>query len=178
MRDRYVVDTNVLIAASSADPANPRDIDATPKDPSLRMEILEWLKAFKDSSSQLVLDVQGKIYREYQNKLGFNDYGVQVVIHKWSTCATVDVSLQYDNHGHAILPPSLEQVVHDMADRKMVAACLEAIKVYQKCHIAFAGDTDWHDWENGLEHHGICLEPIIETWSRQKHAEKNDKGAD
>ena len=33
MRPRYVVDTNVLIAASAADPVNPKDLDATPDVP-------------------------------------------------------------------------------------------------------------------------------------------------
>jgi hypothetical protein len=38
--------------------------------------------------------------------------------------------------------------------------------------VAFAGDTDWHDWEAELARHNVLLEPIIEAWSRQKHAEK------
>jgi hypothetical protein len=174
MHNNYVVDTNVLIAASAADPVNPRDIDATPRDPSLRLKVWEWLKEFRSSSSCLVLDQEGKIFEEYKNKLGFGDYGIQVVMHKWSTCAVGGVSLRYDSDGHAILPASLEQVVHDLADRKMVAACLEAIRVYEDCCIAFAGDTDWHDWEDALIKHGICLEPIIEAWSRCKHASKTN----
>ena len=39
MRARYVVDTNVLIAASAADPVHPKDIDATPADPALRRKV-------------------------------------------------------------------------------------------------------------------------------------------
>ena len=39
MKARYVVDTNVLIAASAADPIHPKDIDATPADPGLRKVI-------------------------------------------------------------------------------------------------------------------------------------------
>jgi hypothetical protein len=39
MHDRFVVDTNVLIAANSADPIHPKDIDATPEDPALRMRV-------------------------------------------------------------------------------------------------------------------------------------------
>jgi hypothetical protein len=39
VRARYVVDTNVLIAASAADPVHPKDIDATPPDPALRRAI-------------------------------------------------------------------------------------------------------------------------------------------
>lgn len=75
MRERYVVDTNVLIAASAADADSPIAKDATPKDPRLRMQVWEWLSAFQRSSKRLVLDGQGRIYKEYTNKLGFNDFG-------------------------------------------------------------------------------------------------------
>ena len=57
MRARYVVDTNVLIAASAADPVHPKDIDATPPDPLLRQQVWEWLDRFQQSDSRLVLRV-------------------------------------------------------------------------------------------------------------------------
>lgn len=175
MYERFVVDTNVLIAASSVDPVHPRDIDATPEEPALRLQVWSWLKAFRESDTRLVLDLQGKILEEYRKKLGFNDFGIQVVMHKWSTCAVDDVCLDFDADGHGVLPVSLEPVVHDLADRKMVAACLEAMSRFASCHIAFAGDTDWHDWENALAEHGVNLLPIIEEWSRHRHAEKKDR---
>ena len=56
MRARYVVDTNVLIAASAADPVHPKDIDATPTDPTLRMLVWKWLSEFEQSDCRLVLD--------------------------------------------------------------------------------------------------------------------------
>lgn len=172
MRDRYVVDTNVLIAASSADPIHPKDIDATPEDPALRLQVWSWLKAFRESEARLVLDLHQGILGEYRKKLGFNDFGIQVVIHKWSTCAVDDVNVVYDDGGHGVLPECLSPAIHDLDDRKMVAACLEAISLYEVCRIAFAGDTDWHDWETALAEHGVNLLPIIESWSRQCHADK------
>jgi hypothetical protein len=175
MPERYVVDTNVLIAASSADTIHPIDIDATPKEPELRLQIWAWLKAFRESDNRLVLDLQGKILEEYRKKLGFNDFGIQVVMHKWSTCAVDDVSLEFDAGGHGVLPMSLVPIVHDLEDRKMVAACIEAMNRHGACRIAFAGDTDWHDWEDALADHGVNLLPIIEEWSRQRHAEKKDR---
>ena len=65
MKARYVVDTNVLIAASAADPVHPKDIDATPADPKLRKVVWEWLYAFEQSDSRMVLDLEGRIYDEY-----------------------------------------------------------------------------------------------------------------
>lgn len=169
---RYVVDTNVLIAASAADPRHPSDIDATPHDPALRLQVWQWLRTFREGATRLVLDRQQAILGEYRHKLNDGDYGLQVVIHKWSSCAVDLVSLAYDSDGHALLPADLAPVIHDRADRKLVAACLEAQRCYGDCGIAFAGDTDWHDWEEVLAARGVPLEPIIEAWSRRRHAEK------
>ncbi|MGE0809245.1 MAG: hypothetical protein AB7N69_01365 [Immundisolibacter sp.] len=177
MKARYVVDTNVLIAASAADPIHPKDIDATPADPGLRKVIWEWLYAFEQGPSRMVLDLGGRIYDEYINNrnLDFNAYGIQVVMHKWSTAAVDGVEVVYDNDGHGVLPATLASVVHDLADRKMVAAALAAHEAFGEGCIAFAGDTDWHDWERALAAHQVQLEPIIEAWSRQKHAEKRHR---
>lgn len=174
MRARYVVDTNVLIAASAADPQHPKDIDATPTDPALREQVWHWLDQFQQDPAHLVLDDAEKILDEYQNKLGFNDFGVQVVLHKFSTSAVDLVLVDYDADGHGILPSTLA-LVHDPADRKMVAAALAAHVLYGEGCVAFAGDTDWHDWEDALHQHQVLLEPIIEAWSRQKHAEKKQR---
>lgn len=175
MKPRYVVDTNVLIIASAAHPATPKEIDTTPQDPALQFRVWQWLVEFESSPTRLVLDSAGRIEEEYGRKLGFNDYGIQVVIHKWSTLAVDNVDVQYDNNGHAVLQSPLDSVVHDLADRKMVAAALEAMKHYGESTIAFAGDTDWHDWEQALIQAGLSLEPLIEDWSRAKHAEKANK---
>lgn len=174
MSPRYVVDTNVLIAASSAsDPAF--KIDATPNDPVLREKIWQWLSDFAESDSHLVLDGQGGIENEYKNKLEFNDYGRGVVMYKWDTCAVDLVSVDYDAEGHGILDEPLQNVVHDLADRKMVAAALAALTEHGEAAIAFAGDTDWHGWEDDLRKAGLDLEPIIPEWSRNKFDEKNNK---
>lgn len=167
-----MVDTNVLIAASASDPAHPKDVDATPDDPALRREIWTWLDEFQRSDSRLVLDREGQIYDEYTHKLGFNDFGRQVVMYKWSTAACDPVFVAYDPNGHAVLPDTLAPVIHDLDDRKMVAAALASRDDFGEGCIAFAGDTDWHDWEDALDNHGIVLEPIIEAWSREKYAQK------
>lgn len=175
MRERYVVDTNVLIAASAADPVQPKDIDATPPDPELRFKVWEWLSELQQSDTRMVLDEEGKILEEYERKLGFGDFGRQVVMHKWSTASVDNVPVDYDVDGAGVLPPELSLVVHDVADRKMVAAALAAHLLFNEGCVAFAGDTDWHDWETELARHDVLLEPIIEQWSRQKHAEKQQR---
>ena len=68
-----------------------------------------------------------------------------------------------------MLPEILSPVIHDAADKKMVAAALASHALYQEGCVAFAGDTDWHDWEDTLAQHQVLLEPIIEEWSTCKN---------
>lgn len=175
MRERYVVDTNVLIAASAVDAQSPIAMDATPADPVLREVVWKWLDGFQQASARLVLDGQGRIEEEYARKLGFNDFGRQVVLHKWSVCQVDQVDVSYDTNGHGILDEPLQTVIHDTADRKMVATALGAKNMYGACAIAFAGDTDWHGWEVDLAQAGLELEPLIERWSRAKFIEKQKR---
>ena len=172
MKERYVVDTNVLIAASAADPQHPKDMDATPQDQSLRLKILGWIKEFSASPSRLVLDDAWKIYKEYTNKLTDQDFGIRVVIRKWSTSAVDNVRVEDDTNGHGCLPDTLAPTIHDREDRKMVAACLAALATHGSCVIAFAGDSDWIGWEKALHEHRVKLEPLIENWARRKYEKK------
>lgn len=177
MKQRYIVDTNVLIAASAGDPSNIRGIDATPEDPGQRKIVWEWVNRFIESESNMVLDKGLKIYDEYINKLTFNDYGIQAVMRKWDKAQVDNVDIGYDENGNGKIPETLESVVHDLADRKMVAAAIASKTLYDEGCIAFAGDTDWHEWENDLLGHEILLEPIIEDWSRAKFREKQARKA-
>ena len=172
MKPRYVVDTNVLIAASAVDANSPLAGEATPSDPELRQKVWSWLDTFRTSNSHMVLDGEGGIEKEYKHKVGFNDFGRQVVIHKYSTCAVDLVEVLYDANGDGVLDEPLQTVVHDRADRKMVAAALDALNSLGGCAIAFAGESDWHGWEHYLMTAGLELEPIIPEWSRAKYQEK------
>ncbi len=68
-----------------------------------------------------MLNGQGGIAREYANKLGFNDFGRQVVTHKWSTCQADQVDVLYDDD-NGFLDEPLQSIIHDPSDRKMVGA--------------------------------------------------------
>ncbi|MHB8764695.1 MAG: hypothetical protein ACYDA8_10235 [Deferrisomatales bacterium] len=177
MRARYVVDTNVLIAASAVEAGSPVARDATPREPALRQRVHDWLTTFEVAETRMVLDGAGKIYEEYGNKLGFNDYGIQLVIHKMSTAAVDLVEVLYDRDGHGVLEPSLASVIHDRADRKLVAAALAANSLFGACAIANAGDTDWYDWHDALTAAGVAVEQLLPEWSRQKWQAKRARGA-
>lgn len=172
MRNRYVVDTNVLIAATAAHPTTVRVVDAAPDDVELRKVIKDWLEEFESCDVRMLMDRGLKILDEYYGALDHNDYGRQVVLSKFSTAAVDFLEIEYDENGDGALPKALEDVVHDRADRKMIATALEAHNLSGEGCIAFASDTDWHEWEAKLLEHNVLLEPIIEEWSRHKHAEK------
>ena len=177
-RDRYLVDTNVLIAASAAmarqrgETLLPHHLEVTPDDPALQARVLTWLEGFAASPAHLVLDTAGTINIEYHRKLDFHDYGIQVLMWKLSRDEVDRVEIDFDADGSGIVPQPLNAVVHDLADRKMVAAALQALSLPGTSAIAFAGDTDWHDWESELTRTGLTLLPLIPDWSRARHAEK------
>ena len=178
---RYLVDTNVLIAASAAMarrrgvPLLPHHREVSPPDPALQEQVLHWLEGFAASPAHLVLDVAGAINIEYHHKLDFHDYGIEVVMAKLYRDEVDRVQVDYDRDGAGILPQPLDEVVHDLADRKMVAAALQALSLPGSSAIVFAGDTDWHDWEAELTRTGLTLLPLIPDWSRTRHAEKQKR---
>jgi hypothetical protein len=91
---------------------------------------------------------------------------------KMSTSAVDFVDVLYDDDGHGYLDEPLASVVHDLADRKIVAAALEAITAYHECAVANAADTDWYDWQGPLDAAGIFVEQILPEWSRAKWQSK------
>jgi len=175
---RYVVDTNVPIAASSAMARRrgaallPHHREVSPPDPARQEQVLRWLEGFAASPAHLVLDVAGAINVQYHHKLDFHDYGIEVEIAKLYRDEVDRVQVDYDRDGAGILPQPLDEVVHDLADRKMVAAALLALSLPGSSAIVFAGDTDWHDWESELTRTGLILLPLIPDWSRTRHAQK------
>ena len=66
----------------------------------------------------------------------------------------------------------LKALVHDRSDRKMVAACICASDDDCNATIVNACETDWIDWEEGLQQEGIVVEQLIDEWVRAKWAEK------
>jgi hypothetical protein len=78
------VDTNVLVAASAAVPSSRAAAFAAPDDPDLRLRVWNWLSDFDEAESHLVLDITDRIQDEYESNLGFDDFGLQVIIHKLS----------------------------------------------------------------------------------------------
>lgn len=177
MVDLRVVDTNVLIVASAADDGSFFRPDATPvQEADLRDDVLKWLQAFEtDPERHVVLDYNWHICGEYQNKLTDQDYGWLAIMSKQDRGQVEWVDVQVDEGGYGLLEDHHAEVVHDMADRKMVAAALEAQATGQTCQITVACDTDWIDWEDHLAGHGLNVEYLLEDWLRTKWRAKAER---
>jgi hypothetical protein len=174
--DKHLIDTNVLLVASAADNGSPFPPDATPVNESeLRDIVLSWLREFQISGRRMILDFEWKIVAEYRGdnrrlKLTEQDYGMQVVLHKHSTGQLDYVQLTWDHNNDAVIPhAALQAIVHDTADRKMVAAVLAAGGSSNGCNLINACDTDWYDWEEALVSAGIHVHQLIgEEWCRPR----------
>ena len=178
---RHVVDTNVLIVASGEHSESPFASDKHPvEDPEQSEKVLEWLIGFEQGEGRMVLDWDFEIYKEYQNKLTEQDYGQRVVFEKLSRNEIDFVDIEWiDDPSHpdkvARLEEPLKTVIHDLADTKIVAACISANKQGMSCTIVNACDTDWYDWQEELEAVGVIVEQLIEDWSRQKWKEHHGR---
>ena len=129
------------------------------------LKVLKWVKAFRnDPSRQLVMDGEHSILSEYKsrgNMPDFQHFGRQVVHHKFSTNAIRWVALKYWNNGDervAHLPENVESLLHDLGDRKMVAAAAAA-----EAPIVNACDSDWtnENEQKALELMGVTVVQIL-----------------
>ena len=160
----HVVDTNVLLVASSAHPFSPFGDSDLPAE--LQEQVFEWLAAFRaDASRQMVWDDLFRIYDEYRNQLSDQDYGMLVVNEKMATAHFVPVD--YDDNGHGVVPASFADF--DPSDRKFLAALLNAPS---NTSLVNATDTDWLQIEAELNTAGAKVEHILEAWLRDKFEAK------
>lgn len=178
---RHVIDTNVLLVASAADEASPFPDDVTPvEEEEFRKIVLQWLIEFDSSDRHAVLDWDWTIVEEYRGenrrtKLTEQDYGMQVILKKFSEGEVFGFTLEWDEPDSAkIDDENLSPVIHDHADRKMVAAVIAGGRRSGGCNLVNACDTDWYDWETDLEKADIEVHQVIgEEWCRPRWESKS-----
>jgi len=170
--DRWVVDTNVLLAAD----ISPSPRLATHLSLSCREHSLEWLEAFLERQDRLVVDEGWKILNEYQRKTQPDDYASFFVREILSRSLVDPVSIEMDETDSACLPDGLLETVHDLADRKFVAV---ALAHPDRPTIVNSADTDWLDWQDDLAKFRIyCLHLCAEelTQMAENKRKKKHKG--
>jgi len=157
-----VVDTNVLVVATASEQGwrHPRvPVD----DLAVQRRVYEWLRAFREDADRMfVLDFpQRTILAEYQRNLDAAHYGRRVIQHKIDTGACQIVGLEYWMNGNehvAVLPDEVTHLLHDLGDRKLVAAAFSA-----SAPIVNAADSDWTEAKvvEALELLGVTVVQLL-----------------
>ncbi len=169
----YLVDTNVMLAASAISEFSNLAVRAMPQEIELREMIYEWLTDFEQSDRHIVLDEEGLVRDEYERNMPFNmleqEYGMQVLQYKLDRNLTDYVSiisLEANGEHIAVLEPAHESLVTDREDRKWVACALAAQDLFgQVPPIVYGAETDWFIAEEQLKGIGICFQRLLpEGW--------------
>ena len=177
----FLVDTNVMLAASAVQELSNVAVRAMPKEIELRVMIYQWLVNFDASEERIVLDEEGLIRDEYERNMQYNqalycqEYGMQVLQNKIDHYLVDYVPIDVvTGNGECIaaLSQSLEVIVTDREDRKWVASALAAHILHDEIPpIVYGAETDWFIAENGLAVHGICFCRLLpDHWYNERVA--------
>jgi len=173
----FLVDTNVMLAASAISELSNVAARAMPREIELREMVYEWLVTFDLSDDRIVLDDVGLVRDEYERNMPYNwreqEYGMQVLQNKIDRMLMDDVpidSLEANGEHIAVLDPAHEALVTDREDRKWVACALGAQILFgESPPIVFGAETDWYIAREQLEAIGICFQPLLPgDWYRSK----------
>lgn len=173
----FLVDTNVMLAASAVSELSNLAVRAMPQEIELREMIYEWLADFDQSDRRIVLDEEGLVRDEYERNMPFNlreqEYGMQVLQYKLdrnlADYVPID-SLEANGEHIAVLDPAHEALVTDREDRKWVACALAAQILFDQVPpIVYGAETDWFIAEEQLKEIGLCFQRLLpDDWYRSK----------
>lgn len=165
----YLVDTNVMLAASAVSELSNQAVRAMPQEIELRELIYGWLADFDQSDQRIVLDEEGLVRDEYERNMPFNsreqEYGMQVLQYKLdrNLADYVPIDTLKANGEHiAVLEPAHEVLVTDREDRKWVACALAAQILFDQVPlIVYGAETDWFMAEGQLKGIGLCFQRLL-----------------
>lgn len=165
----YLIDTNVMMAASAIRELSNVAARAMPKQIEWREVIYQWLVNFDQSDQRIVLDEDGLVVAEYERNMPYNwreqEYGMQVLQDKIDRTLAIFVPIEsVEGNGEhiAVLEPAHEALVSDREDRKWVACALAARLLYDQVPpIVYGAETDWFIAENQLKGIGLCFRPLL-----------------
>lgn len=173
----YLVDTNVMLAASAVSELSNQAVRAMPQEIELREMIYEWLADFDQSDRRIVLDEEGLVRAEYERNMPFNareqEYGMFVLQSKIDRMQVDEVpidSLEANGEHIAVLDPAHAALVTDREDRKWVACALAAQILFDQVPpIVYGAETDWFIAEAKLNAIGLCFQRLLpDDWYTSK----------
>lgn len=165
----YLIDTNVMMAASAVSDLSNLSSYAMPLEAEYRQIVFDWLASFDQSDASIVLDEEGLILDEYHRNLPFNmygqEYGLLVLQAKIDNNHVDFVTIEtVEGNGEhiAILQPDHEAIIKDREDRKWVACALAAKVIYDRVPpIVYGAETDWRLIEDELSEIGVTLHRLL-----------------
>ena len=151
---KVVIDVNVPMVANKQSPQADEQC------------IKKCVKALEEvyKNGKVFLDNGGRILKEYKNRLrlkgqpGLGDAFMKWIWERQAThrCELVKLTLRNDNEDDFNeFPQDIELKNFDKADRKYVAV---AIASNQQPIVLNAVDSDWWDYKNVLEKHGVNID--------------------
>jgi predicted nucleic acid-binding protein len=167
---RFLIDTNVMLAASAVLELSNVATRAMPREIELRQIVYEWLVSFEQSNDRIVIDDLGLVRKEYERNMPFEEwhaqeYGIQVLQNKFDRNLVDEVpidDLEANGEHIAILAPEHEKLVSDREDRKWVACALSTLILHDESPpIVYGAETDWYIAKDQLERVGIRLHPLL-----------------
>jgi len=165
----FLIDTNVMLAASAISELSNVATRAMPREIELRESVYEWLVQFDQSDDHMVLDDAGLVLAEYERSMPYNwqeqEYGLQVLQSKRDRMQVDEVPIDtFEGNGEhiAVLAAEHEAIVTDREDRKWVACALAAMIMFEESPpIVYGAETDWHIARTQLERVGIFFLPLL-----------------
>lgn len=165
----FLVDTNVMLAASAISELSNVATRAMPREIELRELVYDWLLNFDLSDDRIVLDEVGLVLAEYERNMPHNwqeqEYGMKVLQNKIDHMQVDHVLIDtFEGNGEhiAVLDSAHEAIVTDREDRKWVACALAALILFgESPPIVYGAETDWHIAKKQLEAIGICVQPLL-----------------
>lgn len=173
----FLVDTNVMLVASSVSELSNVAVRAMPREVELREAIYKWLVEFDQSESRMVLDDIGLVRNEYERNMPYNwreqEYGMfvfQSKIDRMQVDSVLIDSLEANGEHIAVLDPAHEVLVTDREDRKWVACALAAQIIFDQVPpIVYGAETDWFIAEAQLKEIGLCFQRLLpDDWYSSK----------
>lgn len=175
----FLIDTNVMLAASAVHELSNVATRAMPEEIELRELVYAWLSQFEQSDDYIVLDEEGLIRHEYDRNMPFNqheqEYGQRVLQNKMDRLQVEYVpidTLEANGEHIAVLDPVHEPLVPDREDRKWVASALAAGILFEEVPaVVYGAETDWFIAEAQLCGIGLCFKRLLpDDWYRSRVA--------
>ena len=170
MKHKIIMDTNV--AAKAATP----QAECKPEEWDMQEQCIEFIREFtKDVCSQLVLDLDYEIIKEYRNRIPANTE-MGNIFWKWFNkyIGTIPfenmVKLEKDAEGNYIMFPLEERTKEfDRSDRKFVALSRTHIDHPQ---IVEAADGKWLGFKEVFAEYGVHIEFLDNNYAEMMYDRK------